>query len=120
MESIIIGSVGGLIMYLGTNLLNYLKLDDVVGAIPVHMFAGIWGTLIVAYTDPFHPVLNDDGATFFGQFVGVLSVVLFVFISSFIVIALIKATIGLRISEEAEKLGTDKAEVGVSAYSIRD
>ena len=120
MESIIIGSVGGLIMYLGTNLLNYLKLDDVVGAIPVHMFAGIWGTLIVAYTDPFHPVLNDDGATFFGQFVGVLSVVLFVFISSFIVIALIKATIGLRISEEAEKLGTDKAEVGVIAYSIRD
>ena len=118
--AIIIGAVGGLIMYLGTHLLNRLKLDDVVGAIPVHMFAGIWGTLIVAYTNPYNEVSNPEGATLLGQFIGVVSVIAFVFIASYIVISIIKATIGLRISEDAEKLGTDKAEVGVIAYSIRD
>ena len=112
LAAIIIGAVGGLIMYLGTNLLNSLKLDDVVGAIPVHMFAGIWGTMIVPFSNP--------ETSYVTQFIGVASVIAFVFISSYIVISIIKATIGLRISEKAEKLGTDKAEVGVIAYSIRD
>ena len=107
-----IGSVGGIIMYYGTTFLNYLQLDDVVGAIPVHMFAGIFGTLVV-------PLSNPE-ASFGIQLLGVVSVCLFVFITSYIVISIIKSTIGLRISEEAEKLGTDKAEVGVVAYSIRD
>jgi len=107
-----IGAIGGIIMYYGTSLLNLLKLDDVVGAIPVHMFAGIFGTLVV-------PMSNPD--TFFSiQLLGVSTVCIFVFLSSYIVIAIIKSTMGLRISEEAEKLGTDKAEVGVVAYSIRD
>ena len=99
-------------MYYGTNLLNSMKLDDVVGAIPVHMFAGIWGTLVVPLTNP--------NASFSIQLLGVASVCIFVFISSYIAIFLIKSIMGLRISEEAEKLGTDKAEVGVVAYSIRD
>ena len=112
MAAIVIGAIGGLIMYVGTNFLNSLKLDDVVGAIPVHMFAGIWGTLIVPFSNP---------DTSFGiQLIGVLSVISFVFVVSFVVIYIIKSTVGLRISEEAEKLGTDKAEVGVIAYSIRD
>jgi Amt family ammonium transporter len=110
--SIIIGSVGGIIMYIGTNFLNSLKLDDVVGAIPVHMFAGIWGTMIV-------PLSNPD-ASYFTQFIGVTSVISFVFIFSFVVFYTLKVTIGLRISTEAEKLGTDKSEIGVIAYSIRD
>ena len=110
--SIGIGAVGGIIMYYGTNLLNTLKLDDVVGAIPVHMFAGIWGTLVV-------PLTNPD-ASFSIQILGVFSVCIFVFVFSYIVIYLIRSIMGLRISEEAEKLGTDKAEVGVVAYSIRD
>ena len=110
--SIVIGAIGGVIMYYGTQLLNSLKLDDVVGAIPVHMFAGIWGTLVVPFTNP--------DASYGIQLLGVLSVCLFVFISSYIVIYLLKISMGLRISEEAEKLGTDKAEVGVVAYSIRD
>ncbi len=110
--SIFIGAVGGVIMYYGTQLLNSLKLDDVVGAIPVHMFAGIWGTLVVPFTNP--------DASYGIQLLGVLSVCLFVFITSYIVIYLLKISMGLRISEEAEKLGTDKAEVGVVAYSIRD
>ncbi len=110
--AIVIGAVGGIIMYYGTNFLNSLKLDDVVGAIPVHMFAGIWGTLVV-------PLTNPD-ASYTIQLLGVASVCIFVFVFSYIVIYLIKNIMGLRISEEAEKLGTDKAEVGVVAYSIRD
>ena len=110
--SIGIGAIGGIIMYYGRQLLNSLKLDDVVGAIPVHMFAGIWGTLVVPFTNP--------DASYGIQLLGVISVCLFVFIASYIVIYLLKISMGLRISEEAEKLGTDKAEVGVVAYSIRD
>ncbi len=110
--AIFIGAIGGIIMYYGTQLLNLLKLDDVVGAIPVHMFAGIWGTLIVPFTNP--------DASYSIQLIGVFSVCLFVFVASYIVIYIIKSTMGLRISEQAEKLGTDKAEVGVIAYSIRD
>jgi len=110
--SIFIGAIGGVIMFYGTQLLNSLKLDDVVGAIPVHMFAGIWGTLVVPFTNP--------DASYTIQLLGVVSVCLFVFIFSYIVIYLLKISMGLRISEEAEKLGTDKAEIGVVAYSIRD
>ena len=96
----------------GMKLLDKLKIDDVVGAIPVHMFAGIFGTLAV-------PMSNPD--TNFGiQLVGVISVCIFSFVLSYIVFKILKQTIGLRISKEAEKLGTDKAEVGVIAYSIRD
>ena len=65
------------------------------------------------------PLTNGD-VTFGAQFLGTLSVVVFVFIVSFIVFQIIKSTIGLRISKEAERLGTDKAEVGVIAYGIRD
>ena len=110
--SIFIGAIGGVIMFYGTQFLNSLKLDDVVGAIPVHMFAGIWGTLVVPFTNP--------DASYAIQLLGVVSVCLFVFILSYVVIYLLKISMGLRISEEAEKLGTDKAEIGVVAYSIRD
>jgi Amt family ammonium transporter len=112
MLSIFIGAMGGVIMYFGTNFLERMKLDDVVGAIPVHMFAGIFGTLVV-------PISNPD-TSFIIQLIGVGSVCIFVFIMSYVCMYVIKSTIGLRISNEAEKLGTDKAEVGVMAYSIRD
>ena len=65
------------------------------------------------------PLTNGD-VTFGAQFLGTISVVVFVFVVSFIVFQIIKNTIGLRISKEAERLGTDKAEVGVIAYGIRD
>ena len=110
--AMVIGSIGAVIMYYGTKMLERLGLDDVVGAIPVHMFAGIFGTLVVPFT---------NGNTDFGtQFVGMFSVVVFSFVLSYLTFIAMKATIGLRISKEAEKLGTDKAEVGVIAYSIRD
>jgi len=99
-------------MYFGTKMLENFGLDDVVGAIPVHMFAGIFGTLIV-------PLSNGD--TSFGtQLIGVISVCVFSFILSYVAFSTMKSTIGLRISKAAEKLGTDKAEIGVTAYSIRD
>ena len=110
--AMLIGSVGAAIMYFGTIMLENFGLDDVVGAIPVHMFAGIFGTLIV-------PLTNND--TSFGtQFIGVLSVCTFSFVLSWVTFTALKSTIGLRISKAAEKLGTDKAEIGVTAYSIRD
>ena len=110
--ALFIGAVGSIIMYFGTKMLESFGLDDVVGAIPVHMFAGIFGTLIV-------PLSNGD--TSFGtQLIGTISVVAFSFVLSYGVFNALKSTIGLRISKEAERLGTDKAEIGVVAYSIRD
>ena len=110
--AIVIGAIGAIIMYFGTKMLESFGIDDVVGAIPVHMFAGIFGTLVV-------PVSNGD-TSFGSQFLGTLSICAFSFILSYIVFSAMKATIGLRISKEAEKLGTDKAEIGVTAYAIRD
>ena len=107
-----VGAIGGLVMYFSTKLLFKLKIDDVVGAIPAHLVAGVWGTLAV-------PLTNGD-VSFGAQFLGTISIVVFVFVVSLIVFQIMKATIGLRISKEAERLGTDKAEVGVVAYGIRD
>ena len=110
--AIVIGAIGSVIMYFGTKFLEARHLDDVVGAIPVHMFAGIFGTLVV-------PISNSD--TSFGtQFTGVISVCLFSFVLSYVIFKALKVTIGLRISTSAEKLGTDVAEIGVRAYAIRD
>ncbi len=110
--AILIGAVGGLIVVYGTKLLFSLKIDDVVGAIPAHLFAGIWGTLIVPAT--------NSGANFSTQLIGVLSVNIFVFVVAYIAFSLIKATIGLRLSKEGETKGTDVTETGVIAYAIRD
>ena len=110
--AIVIGSTGGAVMFFSTKLLFSLKIDDVVGAIPAHFFAGIWGTLAV-------PMSNSD-TNFSSQFIGVLAVTIFVFIVSLIVWKILAATTGIRISKDAEKLGTDRAEIGVIAYGIRD
>ena len=111
-EAILIGAVGGLIVVFGTKLLFSFKLDDVVGAIPAHMFAGIWGTLAV-------PLTNAD-ANFSAQLIGVLSINVFVFVVSYIVWTIMKSTMGIRLSKEAESKGTDVTETGVIAYAIRD
>ena len=110
--TIIIGGIGGAIVVFGSQLLIKLKIDDVVGAIPVHLFAGIWGTLAV--------VLSNAEASLGAQLIGIASVNIFVFLVSFIVWYIMKKTMGIRISAEAEKLGTDKVEIGVTAYMIRD
>ena len=108
LAAIFIGAVGGLIVVFGTKLLFSFKLDDVVGAIPAHMFAGIWGTLAV-------PLTNAD-ASFSAQLIGVLSINIFVFVVSYIIWSIMKATFGIRLSKEAETKGTDVTETGVIAY----
>ena len=107
-QSVVIGGVGGVIVVLTVPLLDKLRIDDVVGAIPVHLFAGIWGTLIVAWT-------NTD-VNVAVQAIGVAAVGGFVFVTSFVVWALLKATIGLRPTLEEETDGLDKAEIGLEAY----
>ena len=112
LAAILIGAVGGIIVVFGTKLLFSLKIDDVVGAIPAHLFAGIFGTLIV-------PATNSD-ATFSAQLIGVLSINIFVFVVAFIIWTIMKNTMGIRLSKEAETKGTDVSETGVIAYAIRD
>ena len=112
LAAILIGGVGGIIVVFGTKLLFHFKIDDVVGAVPAHLFSGIWGTLAVPITNP--------GANFSSQLLGVISINAFVFIVSFIVWAIMKNTIGIRLSKEAEQKGTDVSETGVIAYAIRD
>ena len=106
--AIMIGGIGGLIVVFAVPMLDKLKIDDVVGAIPVHLLAGIWGTMVV-------PLTNSD-ATFYAQAVGVIAVGIFVSVSSAIVWLILKATIGIRVSPEEELEGLDKGEVGVEAY----
>jgi len=106
-QSILVGSIGGVIVVFTVPLLDKLKIDDVVGAIPVHLFAGIWGTLIVAWT---------GDATFMGQLVGVLLTAVWVSAASAVVWLALKYTIGVRPTEEEEVGGLDHAEIGVEAY----
>ena len=110
--AVIVGGIGGAIVVFGSQLLIRMQIDDVVGAIPVHMFAGIWGTLAV--------VISNTDVSLGAQVIGILAVNIFVFVASFIVWTILKNTVGIRISEEAEKEGTDKVEIGVTAYMIRD
>ncbi len=112
LAAILIGAVGGVIVVFGTKLLFSLKIDDVVGAIPAHLFAGIWGTLAV-------PITNPD-TSFGAQLLGVVSVNVFVFVVALIVWFIMKGTIGIRLSKDAETKGTDVTETGVIAYAIRD
>ena len=112
LAAILIGAVGGIIVVYGTKFLLQMKIDDVVGAVPAHLFAGIWGTLIV-------PATNAD-ANFSAQLIGVVSVNAFVFIVAYIIWSIMKGTIGLRLSKEGETKGTDVTETGVIAYAIRD
>ena len=110
--AILIGGVGGVIVVFGTKFLFSVKIDDVVGAIPAHLFAGIWGTLAV-------PITNPD-TSFSTQLIGVVSVNVFVFVVAYIIWTIMKATIGIRLSKEGETKGTDVTETGVIAYAIRD
>jgi Amt family ammonium transporter len=104
----LIGAVGGLIVVFAVPFLDKLKIDDVVGAIPVHLFAGIWGTIAVVFT-------NGD-ANLMTQLYSITIVALFVFISSAVVWFILKVTVGIRVSEEDEITGLDISELGMEAY----
>jgi Amt family ammonium transporter len=107
-QAVIIGAIGGIICMYGMKLLDMLKIDDVVGAIPAHLFAGIWGTLVVAWTNP--------DASLGVQAIGVVSYGLFTVILSFIVWFVIKTVIGIRASKEDEEYGLDMSELGTVSY----
>ncbi|WP_340117676.1 ammonium transporter [Pelagibius sp. 7325] len=107
-EAILIGAVGGCLVVLASPLLDRCKIDDVVGAIPVHLFAGIWGTLAVPLTHP--------EAGFLTQLLGVGAVGAFVVVLSSAAWLLLKFTIGLRLSQAEEALGIDRVELGTMAY----
>ncbi|TRD20726.1 ammonium transporter [Palleronia caenipelagi] len=104
----LIGAVGGVIVVFVVPMLDRMQIDDVVGAIPVHLVAGIWGTMVV-------PLSNPD-ASFVTQAIGVLAIGLFVFVVSFIVWTVIDKVFGIRVPEEDEINGLDVAELGMEAY----
>ena len=111
-QAVIIGGVGGAIIVFGVPLLDRLKIDDVVGAIPAHLFCGIWGTLVVAWT--------NNGGDFFGQLgsqaLGVIAIGAFVCAASAIVWIALKVTVGVRASAEEQMMGLDRSECGLEAY----
>ena len=106
--AVLIGAVGGIIVVFTVPMLDKFKIDDVVGAIPVHLIAGIWGTLAV-------PLTNSD-ANFGTQIVSILIVGAFTFVVSGIVWYVIKAVLGIRVSEADEIAGLDTTELGMESY----
>ena len=107
-QATIFGAVGGILVVVSVPILDKFKIDDVVGAIPVHLIAGIWGTLIV-------PLTNSD-ASFGTQLYSIIVVGIFVVITSAIVWYVLKAIFGIRVDEEAEMNGLDTSELGMEAY----
>ncbi|MGS4945344.1 ammonium transporter [Meridianimarinicoccus sp. RP-17] len=103
-----IGAVGGVIVVFAVPMLDKLKIDDVVGAIPVHLLAGIWGTIAVVF-------YNGD-ASLMTQLTGIAAYGVFTFVGSAIVWLVLKAVMGIRVSEEDEINGLDMSEMGMEAY----
>ncbi|SHH48180.1 ammonium transporter [Marivita hallyeonensis] len=102
-----IGAIGGVIVVFTVPLLDKMKIDDVVGAIPVHLFAGIWGTIAVIFYGE---------ANLITQLIGIAAYGVFTFVAALIVWSILKAVIGIRVSEEEEINGLDMAELGMEAY----
>ena len=105
--AIVIGAVGGAICTFGIKFLESVKVDDVVGAVPAHLFAGVWGTLAVCIA---------GGGDLFVQVVGILSVGAFAFTVSGLLWFVLDKTLGARVSTAVEEMGQDVAELGIEAY----
>ena len=105
--AIFIGAVGGVVCTAGIRLMESMKLDDVVGAVPAHLFAGVWGTLAVCIA---------AGGNFVVQLVGVVAIGAFVFLVSWVLWLALEKTLGVRVSRSVEELGQDTAELGIEAY----
>jgi len=102
------GAAGGILVVFSIVFLDKMKIDDPVGAISVHGTVGILGLLLV-------PITND-GASFSGQIIGALTIFVWVFVASYIVWSILKATMGIRVSPEEEETGVDVGETGMDAY----
>ncbi|MEL6518217.1 MAG: ammonium transporter [Pseudomonadota bacterium] len=103
-----IGAIGGVIVVFTVPMLDKMKIDDVVGAIPVHLFAGIWGTIAVIF-------YNGD-ASLVTQLTGIAAYGVFTFVASLIVWIILKGIMGIRVGEEEELAGLDVSEMGMEAY----
>lgn len=110
--ALVIGFIAGILVVLSAILLDKLKLDDVVGAVSVHLTCGIWGTLAVGLFS------NNPDHTFLTQLVGVLICGGVAFLSALIIFYVLKVTIGIRVSEEHERSGLDSHEHGIRGYTI--
>ncbi|MDN6321360.1 MAG: ammonium transporter [Halomonas sp.] len=108
LSAAIIGAIGGIIVVAAIVTLDKMKLDDPVGAVSVHGVVGIWGVLAVP--------LNNDGASFGAQIIGIVGIFAWVFLASLVVWLILKAIMGIRVSEEEEYEGVDIAECGLEAY----
>lgn len=104
----IIGVIGGVIVVFSIVTLDKMKIDDPVGAISVHGVAGIWGLFAV--------LLSNSDATMGAQLLGIISIFAFTFIVSLVIWFILKAVIGIRVSEEQEEAGVDVSEMGMEAY----
>ena len=104
----LIGAVGGVIVVYAVPFLDKLKIDDVVGAIPVHLFAGIWGTIAVVITNP--------DASLVTQLTSIVVVGAFTFSVSLLLWYVLKTVIGIRVSSEDERVGLDNSELGMDSY----
>ncbi|RPG45264.1 MAG: ammonium transporter [Gammaproteobacteria bacterium TMED134] len=108
LESMLIGAIGGVIVIFSILGLDKIKIDDPVGAISVHGTCGIWGLLAV--------LITSDDATVEGQLTGLAAILGFTFLASLAAWFIIKMIMGIRLSEEQERIGADRAEVGIAAY----
>jgi Amt family ammonium transporter len=108
LQATLFGAIGGIVVVLSIIGLDKLKIDDPVGAISVHGVVGLLGLLLVPFT--------NDGATFSGQLLGAATIFIWVFATSFVAWSIIKAVIGIRVSEEEEYEGVDISECGLEAY----
>ena len=121
--ALVIGTMAGYLVVRGVELLDKLRIDDPVGAFPVHGICGIWGTLCVGLFGKSALGLENNGLIYGGnpmqlgiQIVGSFSTVIFVVISMGIIFKLIDKTVGLRINREEELRGLDIGEHGMEAY----
>ena len=105
--AVIIGAIGAVVCTAGIKLLEKIKIDDVVGAIPAHLMAGIWGTMAVCIA---------AGGNFGVQLLGVVAVGAFVFIVSWVLWWVLGMTLSVRVTPQVERLGQDVAELGIEAY----
>ncbi|MEA3276758.1 MAG: ammonium transporter [Pseudomonadota bacterium] len=108
LSATLIGAVGGVIVVFSIITLDKLRIDDPVGAISVHGVVGMWGLIAV-------PITNSD-ASFGAQFIGLGTILGWVFVTSFIAWLIIKLIMGIRVSEEEEYEGVDVGECGLEAY----
>jgi len=113
LQATLFGAIGGVLVVFSIVTLDKMKIDDPVGAISVHGVVGFLGLMLVPITNP----LSEDGcSSFSGQLIGAATIFIWVFVASLVVWGILKAVIGIRVSEEDEYEGVDLSECGMEAY----